>query len=141
MRTVSCGPLIRRSSSHRNLRFEIFNLQLPLRRIIERALKIEFPDAIGECRIICRVDEALILDKIEKTPLRDHFRDFRIVSQRDNFRVFAQLACTWECQEFLRAFRTRKHPAYFPKHFIRLQWNGVRLLDRVSEWPKLEGIF
>ena len=46
---------------------------IALQRIIERALQIEFFDAIGDCRIICRVDEALVLDKIEKTPLRDHF--------------------------------------------------------------------
>jgi len=53
---------------------------LRLRRVIERALEVEFFDAISERRVICRVDDALVLKKIEKASLRDHIGDFRIVT-------------------------------------------------------------
>ena len=55
-------------------------LILRLRRVIERALEVEFFDAISERRVICRVDDALVLKKIEKASLRDHIGDFRIVA-------------------------------------------------------------
>jgi len=44
-------------------------------------LEIELFDAICECLIICRIDDALVLEKIEKASLRDHFPDFRIIPQ------------------------------------------------------------
>src|SRR6267143_5894222 len=42
-------------------------------RIIKRGTKIEFPDAIGECGIICGLDDPLILKKLQKTLLRNDF--------------------------------------------------------------------
>src|SRR5437773_1919316 len=62
---------------------------LLLNGVIQRALQIEFFDLLGERGIVYRVDEALIVDKIEKTPSRDHLRDFWIVSQSNNFRMLA----------------------------------------------------
>jgi hypothetical protein len=57
-----------------------YSCLLPLNGEIQRTLEIEFFDPIGKCRIICRVNDPLILEKIEKAPLRDHFRDIRVVS-------------------------------------------------------------
>src|SRR4030095_619353 len=118
----------------------VYSWLLLLTGEIQRTPEIEFFDPIGECWIICRVDDALILEKVEKAPLRDHFGDFGIVSQSHNFWMFAQLARTRKGEEFLRAFLIRKYTPDFAERFIRLQRNGVCLLDRVSEKPKLERI-
>ena len=109
-------------------------------RVIERALEIEFFEAIGEYRIIGCVDDALILEKIEIAPLRDHFRNFRIISQSGNFRMLAQLVYPWECEKFLRAFGIGKYVSDFPEQLISFRGNGVRSRNRVSDSPKLERI-
>ena len=94
---------------------------LLLNGVIQRALQIEFFDLLGERGIVYRVDEALIVDKIEKTPSRDHLRDFWIVSQSNNFRMLAQLAGTGERKEFPRTFRIGKHTTRLAKRFVGLR--------------------
>jgi len=47
---------------------------------IERALNIEFSDALREDRIVCHFNDAWILKEIEEAPLRDKVRDFRVAS-------------------------------------------------------------
>src|SRR4029077_7373527 len=49
-------------------------------RIIKSGLKIEFLDAISERGVICGIDDPLILKKLEKTLLRNDFRDLRVVT-------------------------------------------------------------
>src|SRR6266700_896662 len=49
-------------------------------RIIKRGVKIESLDAIRERGVICGVDDPLILKKLEKTLLRNDFRDLRVVA-------------------------------------------------------------
>ena len=56
-----------------NLQFEIFNLQLPLRRVIERLLQIELLQFLDQRRIIGGIDDFFVLQKIDKAPLRNHF--------------------------------------------------------------------
>src|SRR6266700_2281152 len=94
---------------------------LLLNGIIQRALQIEFFDLLGERGIVCRVDEALIVDKIEKTPSRDHLRDFWIVSQSNDFRMLAQLAGTGKRKEFPRTYRIGKHTTRLAKRFVGLR--------------------
>ena len=53
---------------------------IALQRVIERALQIEFSDAIRKDRIVCGVDDALILEKIKEPPLRNHCGDLRVVT-------------------------------------------------------------
>ena len=67
-----------------------------LQRVIERALNIEFSDALREDRIICRIDDTRILKEIDEAPLRDQIGDFRIASQRDDLWMLAQFAGTRE---------------------------------------------
>jgi hypothetical protein len=62
----------------------MYCITLLLDCIIQGLLKVEFFDPIRECRIICRVDDALIPEKVEKALMRDHFRDLRVVSQSHN---------------------------------------------------------
>ncbi len=52
---------------------------IALQRVIERALQIEFFDAIREDGIVCGVDDALSLEKIKETSLRNHFGDLRVI--------------------------------------------------------------
>src|ERR1700730_2277131 len=61
-------------------------------RIIKRGVKIEFLDAICERGIICGIDDPLILKKVEKTLLRDDFRDVRVITYSNNFRMLTQRA-------------------------------------------------
>ena len=53
---------------------------LLLQRVIERALNIEFSDALREDGIVCDFNDAWILKEIEEAPLSDKVRDFRIAS-------------------------------------------------------------
>jgi len=52
---------------------------IALQRVIERALQIEFFDAIRQDGIVCGVDDALSLEKIKETSLRNHFGDLRVI--------------------------------------------------------------
>ena len=52
---------------------------IALQRVIERSLQIEFFDAIREDGIVCDVDDALSLEKIKETSLRNHFGDLRVI--------------------------------------------------------------
>jgi len=52
---------------------------IALQRVIERTLQIELFDAIREDGIVCGVDDALSLEKIKETSLRNHFGDLRVI--------------------------------------------------------------
>ena len=52
---------------------------IALQRVIERALQIEFFDPIREDGIVCGVDDALSLEKIKETSLRNHLGDLRVI--------------------------------------------------------------
>src|SRR4029450_9811691 len=49
-------------------------------RVIERALNIEFPDALREHRIVCYFKDAWVLKEIKEAPLLDQVDDFRVAS-------------------------------------------------------------
>src|SRR6267143_2574617 len=49
-------------------------------RIIKRGVKIEFLEELGQRGVICGIDDSLILKKLQKTLLRNDFRDLRVVT-------------------------------------------------------------
>jgi len=60
-----------------------------LRRVIERFLQIKFLQFLDQGRIVGGSDDFFVLQKIDKTPLRDHLRNLRIIAQGDDFWMLA----------------------------------------------------
>ena len=60
-----------------------------LPRILQRLFQIETFDALGQGWVIHGVYNSRIADQFKKAALRDHLRNFGIVPQGHDFRVFA----------------------------------------------------
>jgi hypothetical protein len=101
-------------------------------------LKIEFLDLLNQLRIIGRVEDLLVLQKIEKASARNQIGNLGIISQGRNLRVLAQLARTREAEKSLGMFRLGQQPADLAQRIVSSLRDHIGALNKSAEWFKLE---
>ena len=87
-------------------------------RIIHGLPQIELFDLRNQCRIIRRLQDFFVLEKIENASSRDQVCDFRIVSQGHDFGMFAQLSRPGESKKTFRIFRISKQLTHLCQRVI-----------------------